>query len=228
MWLKIEPARIQREKIGSVHFPVSRHLDERAGRAAGRESHGSGRRLSLCAWNRDFGLKTSGFRARQRPRRRRRARRLDQTLAACGGTRWPEMGAVGALERRRQDRTGGEPWGMAQFCFLFQCSTPCPEGVLVLFFGKGGGHFFSISKALRPLAMAKSRKNNKPKAPAPGARSSVWPDHIISSDEEEPVARESRDARTLDVIIREIVRGRPANIRGREALLIGDLSAHLY
>jgi hypothetical protein len=51
---------------------------------------------------------------------------------------------------------------------------------------------------------------------------------VISSEEDEPVARESRDARTLDVIIREIVRGRPANIRGREALLIGDLSAHLY
>ena len=98
---------------------------------------------------------------------------------------------------------------------------------MVLFFGKGGGHFFSISKALRPLAMAKPRKN-KPRVPAPEARSLVWPDHIISSDEDEPVARESRDARTLDVIIREIVRGRPANIRGREALLIGDLSAHLY
>jgi hypothetical protein len=76
--------------------------------------------------------------------------------------------------------------------------------------------------------MAKPRKN-KPRVPPPEARSLVWPDHIISSDEDEPpVVRESLDARTLDVIIREIVRGRPANIRGREALLIGDLSAHLY
>ncbi len=75
--------------------------------------------------------------------------------------------------------------------------------------------------------MAKKVKN-KPRVPAPAARSALWPDHIISSDEDEPVARESRDARTLDVIIREIVRGRPANIRGREALLIGDLTAHLY
>jgi len=66
------------------------------------------------------------------------------------------------------------------------------------------------------------------RVPLPQARSLVWPDQIISSDEDEPVARESRDARTLDVIIREIVRGRPANLRGREALLIGDLSAHLY
>ncbi len=75
--------------------------------------------------------------------------------------------------------------------------------------------------------MAKRRKN-KPRVPAPDARSGVWPDHTISSDEDEPVARESRDARTLDVIIREIVIGRPANTRGREPLLIGDLSAHLY
>ena len=47
------------------------------------------------------------------------------------------MGAVGALERRRQDRTGGEPWGMAQFCFLFSAPHPA-EGVLVLFFAERG------------------------------------------------------------------------------------------
>ena len=117
--------------------------------------------------------------------------------------------------------------GHGTVLFSFSVLHTLPEGVFGFVFRKGGRPLFSISKAFRPLAMAKKVKN-KPRVPAPAARSAGWPDHTISSDEDEPVARESRDARALDVIIREIVRGRPANIRGREALLIGDLSAHLY
>jgi hypothetical protein len=117
--------------------------------------------------------------------------------------------------------------GHGTVLFSFSVLHTLPREFWFCFSRKGGRPLFSISKAFRRLAMAKSRKN-KQRVPPPGARSLVWPDHIISSEEDEPVARESRDARTLDVIIREIVRGRPANIRGREALLIGDLSAHLY
>ena len=52
---------------------------------------------------------------------------------------------------------------------------------------------------------------------------------IISSDEEPDVPpRAALDGRTLDVIVREIVRGRPGNLVGREALLVGGLLSHLY
>ena len=74
--------------------------------------------------------------------------------------------------------------------------------------------------------MAKQRRA-KPASKAPLPVAAEGDEHVISSEDEEPV-RSVRDSRPLDVIVRQLVRGRAANRLRREELLVNDVLSHLY
>ena len=141
------------------------------------------------------------------------------------GRRGPELAAGRAVDRRRQDRIGGEPWGMAQFCFLSQCSTPSGGGTifgLVLFWIGGKPVPTGSNSGMPPPGASKSGRGEH--LAGNSERSSV----IDVEDSPERAAKPDGymydDKRELPAVVNELVY---VNLSAEAALAAGAVTSTL-